>query len=241
MAESEPRSPLIRQLTLVDLPTEIIVHIIKLLGRSERCALRLCCGSLQKYIDLPAVWRNVHTQLICVKNYNKQVWQLLKSRNLTHLSLLYSTSISTQNLNNLFKITVNLKSLSVSCSTLLRLQNLAAAYLQNLEELSVDLTDCSSRVPGACTETLVHLPWLCSLHLHSVESEEEFATVSQHIHHIDNLQELKVEFANLHNYLEGGSLSGLLHSQPNLQKLELRGMTVVLNSIDAACAGGELS
>ena len=222
---------------LLDLPKEILVLVVQYMNKEDRCSVRHTCKRLCEVVDHPTIWKNITVHLPRLRSYTKPVWETLHRRNLSKVSLAGIANLTKPKLKTFLKTCSNLKTLHLSCNIFEQLEEVSNTHCQNLEEVYIDMADCMSNPPGACAETLHSLPWIKKLHVKSIENDREFALVSSHISGLETIEELGVRFSNLHNYLEGGSLSGLLQTLPDLQHLHLHGMTVVLNSIDATTGG----
>lgn len=224
---------------LLDLPKELLVLVVQYVDKDDRCSLRRTCKAMCEVVDHPTIWKNLTVHLARLKSYSKPFWRTLKTRNLAKVSLAGISNLSKPKLEIFLETCSHLRCLHVSCNVFEQLEALSNLYCQNFEEVYIDMYDCISNPPGSCLETLHSLPWIKKLHLKAIENDREFALVCSHISGLEGVEELGMRFTNSHshNFLEGGTLSSLLETLPDLQHLQLHGMKMVLNSSDGPTGG----
>lgn len=73
--------------SLLDLPLELLLYIIRMLDKQSRCQCRLTNMTLKNVVDSPQVWQHIDVLLLGVRQYTKQMWQVLRSRHLSQVCL----------------------------------------------------------------------------------------------------------------------------------------------------------
>lgn len=220
------------EISLLDLPLELLVMIIDLLEREDRCKLRLTCKGLKNAVDDPLIWRCRRITLTPsgLRRMRPHLMTTLKMRKVSSLSMSAVKSIPPKTLRNIFNACQYLQTLECCCYVVKWLSSNCHVLLQHLERLIINFDHCKCGLMGSCMESLTCFQNLRCLHLaltcHMVRT---LSTIFSHIQKLSTIEELSLN-ADIKEIETTGtwnskSLDGFNIAQlPNLRNLALHGI-----------------
>ena len=223
--------PLSQGLNLLDLPIELLVCIIKYVNKEDRGQLRCVCKSLKSVTDHPSVWRQFKVELtgIHLKKSKKHLWDTVKARNLSVLSLSTYSTLPARDLGTLLSHCPNLRNLTCSCNVMEWIAAQSESKIPNLDTLNIYMRDCNARRRGSCLQNLQKLKSLRNLHIDKIYSSNTLNMVFKHVQYLTSLERL-----GIHVWVKDMDLSKRLESYhgftvgglPRLKFLGLYGIPV---------------
>ena len=153
---------------LLDLPEDVLLHLLNLVAPLDRQMLRLTCHALRSLIDSTAIWKHRHVELVPKTSFNEQFWEVLSQRGLTSVAL-YPRAHTTPAclaavLRRLLASCPRLHTLAVSANVAWYLASILRTDPHNVTALHVGAL-CYDRNSGELLANLVQLEQLRHLHL----------------------------------------------------------------------------
>ncbi len=212
---------------LLELPREILLHILDYVTPEDRATLRLVSKEVQRWVDHPSLWqyRNLKISTIPSRNQDSQhLWRVLENRKVTILTLGFKISYATMHeeaLRNLVSVCPQLQELAVPFTRL-------DIILQVLLQVETSIRTLHVIGGGQFNENLLELlachTQLTALYIR-VDRPADFPPLCKALCNLQQLETLvfsdvKLDRNILDDHYVSDCLQRLLYSLPNLKQLD---------------------
>jgi hypothetical protein len=213
---------------LLELPREILLHILDHVSPEDRCRLRLVSKEVQSWVDHPSLWQNRNLKISTIPSQSQQslhLWRVLEYRKITNLTLgfrICHPSMHEEALKNLITACPQLQEISVPFA---RLDVLLQALLIQSETSIRNLRVIGG---GPFTESILEMlasqTQLNSLYIR-VDRPLDFPLLCKTLCSLQQLEtivfsDVKLDRSQLEDYQVSESLQRMLYSLPNLRNLD---------------------
>ncbi|ELT89090.1 hypothetical protein CAPTEDRAFT_193809 [Capitella teleta] len=220
-----------RDVSLLDLPCEILLHILDLVDTDSRQCVRHVCKALRDMVDDPLLWRHrcLHLLSEAQRKSPRHLLRVLRRRNPSNVSLDHCHNVSLKKLDLLFGELRKLRRLRCSCCVAQYLATKENVRL-SIDALRINSELCKGKARGGCIADLSLFEHLKSLHVDATLSfEESVSAVIEHVSKLHQLRELALRICKVPpdpRWSHSSITSLSLQSFPHLKVLKLHGIPV---------------